>query len=103
MVDDLEPIIEANALTWDFQFGTTIGQARAWWGRQDRETKRVDGYRLAYNQRDIIVLREDLPREPRAGDTFTVGGIVWTVRPRDRDCFTQCDRLGQLLRVYVTR
>jgi hypothetical protein len=102
-LDDISDLIEANAEQISFTFGASVGQCRAWWGRQDREVKRVDGARLAYSKRDLLVVREDLPREPRSGDKFLIDGETWIVRPRGEDCFTGSDRRGNLLRVYVTK
>ena len=101
-LDDMSDIIEANAELIGYTFAGSVGQCRAWWGRQDREVKRVDGARLAFTKRDLMVVRTDLPREPKAGDQFSVDG-VWTVRPRGDDCFTASDRRAKLLRVYVTK
>ena len=101
-LDDMSDIIEANAELIGYTFAGSVGQCRAWWGRQDREVKRVDGARLAFTKRDLMVVRADLPREPKAGDQFSAEG-VWTVRPRGDDCFTASDRRAKLLRVYVTK
>jgi hypothetical protein len=101
-LDDMSDIIEANAELIGYTFSGSVGQCRAWWGRQDREVKRVDGARLAFTKRDLMVVRADLPREPKAGDQFSAEG-VWTVRPRGEDCFTASDRRAKLLRVYVTK
>jgi hypothetical protein len=102
-LDDISDLIEAFAEPIGYTFSPTVGQCRAWWGRQDREVKRVDGARLAYSKRDLLVVREDLPRDPKSGDQFSTDAGNWTVRPRGDDCFTASDRRGKLLRVYVTK
>jgi hypothetical protein len=103
-LDDLENIIDAFAVQVGFRFGATIGQCLGWLARQDQtELRKETVSRLTYSQREAMIVRASLPREPRDNDKFIFGGIEWVVRPRESHCFRQADREGKLLRVYVAR
>jgi hypothetical protein len=103
MIDSLDELIDEFAVLGEFVFGPVQGSCRLWWGGQDQVRRKVEGSRMSYAQRDLMVIAEDLPRPPNDGDTFKIDGQSWTVRPRENHCFDPADRLGNLLRVYVTK
>ena len=103
-LDDLDGLIEAFAVQVGFRFGASIGQCLGWLARQDQtELRKETVSRLTYSQRDAMIVRASLPREPRDNDVFIFGGIEWVVRPRESHSFRQADREGKLIRVYVAR
>jgi hypothetical protein len=102
-LDALDELINEFAVQGEFTMGPVQGSCRLWWGGQDQVRRKLDGARLSFARRDLLVVREDLPRDPQDGDTFRIDGQSWTVRPREEQCFSPADRLGNLLRVYVTK
>jgi hypothetical protein len=103
MLDDVQPLIDELAESIPFRFASLAGSCLAWLAKQDQIERRKEGARLTYTQRDLIVVRSTLPRNPKDGDQFEIDNELWTVRPREDHCFTQSDRRGKLLRVYITK